>query len=56
MREDVLEPDEPQHGLFIGLLVDGVTDDMEFDDAPTLLETGCLVSRRVCVENTGLEK
>ena len=56
MRKDVLEPDEPQHGLFVGLLVDGVTDDVEFDDAPTLLKTGRLVSRRVRMENNGLEK
>lgn len=54
MREDVLEADEPHQDPLIGLLVQGVTDDMEFDHAPALLQTGGFVTGRVSRQQTGL--
>lgn len=47
MREDVLEADEPHQDPLIGLLVQGIADDMEFDHAPALLQTGGFVACRV---------
>lgn len=44
VREDVLEADEPHQDPLIGLLVQGITDDMEFDHAPALLQTGGFVA------------
>lgn len=47
VREDVLKADEPHQDPLIGLLVQGVTDDVEFNHAPALLQTGGFVTCRV---------
>lgn len=54
MGEDVLQAHEPHQDPLIGLLVQGVTDDMEFDHAPALLQTGGFVACRVSRQQTGL--
>lgn len=54
VREDVLEADEPHQDPLIGLLVEGVTDDVEFDHAPALLQTGGFVTCRVRGQQVGL--
>lgn len=45
--EDVLKADEPHQDPLIGLLVQGVTDDVEFNHAPALLQTGGFITCRV---------
>ncbi len=37
VREHVLEADEPHQDPLVGLLVQGVTDNVEFNHAPALL-------------------
>lgn len=52
--EDVLEADEPHEDALVGLLVEGVADDVELNHAPALLQTGSFVARRVSRQQAGL--
>lgn len=52
--EDVLEADEPHEDPLVGLLVEGVADDVELNHAPALLQTGSFVARRVSRQQAGL--
>lgn len=47
MRKDVLEADQPHQDLLVGLLGEGVSDDVELYDAPSLLQPGSLISGSV---------
>lgn len=44
MGEDVLQTDQPHQDLLVGLLGKRVSDDVELDDAPPLLQPGSLVT------------
>lgn len=52
--EDVLKADQPHQDPLIGLLVQRVADDVEFNHAPALLQTGGFVPRRVSRQQIGL--
>lgn len=54
VREHVLEADEPHQDPLIGLLVQRVTNNMEFNHPPALLQTGSFVTRRVSRQQAGL--
>lgn len=54
VREDVLKADEPHQDPLVGLLVEGVADDVELYHAPALLQTGGFVSCRVSRQQVGL--
>lgn len=54
VREDVLKTHKPHQDPLIGLLVEGVTDDVELYYAPALLQTGGFVSCRVSRQQIGL--
>lgn len=54
MGEHVLQTNQPHHDLLVGLLVQGIADNMEFDHPPALLQPRRLVPGRVCREKVGL--
>ena len=56
VREHVLEADEPHQDPLVGLLVQRVTDHMELNHPPALLETGGLVACRVSRQQAGLHR
>lgn len=54
MREDVLQTHQPHQDLLIGLLGQGVSDDVKLDDAPPLLQPGRLIACGVWCQQVGL--
>ena len=54
VREDVLQPDQPDEGLSRGASGDGVRDDVKLNHPPPLLCTGRLVTSNVRVEQVDL--
>lgn len=56
MGEDVLKADEPHQDPLVGLLVEGVPDDVELNHSSPLLEAGGLVTCRVSRQQTGLTR
>lgn len=56
MREDVLQADQPHQNLLVGLLGQRVSDDVELDDPPPLLQPGGLVAGSVWSQKVGLAR
>jgi len=54
MREDILQADQPHQDLLVGLLRERVSNHVELDDPPPLLQPGSLVtggvwSQKICL-------
>lgn len=55
MREDVLQAHQPHQDFLVGLLGKRVSNNVELDDAPPLLQPGGLITGSVWCQQISLE-